>query len=482
MMKVSIVSATYNRAKLLDNALLSYSKQTMDFDEWEYLLCDDGKDDGTKEVVDKWIKKGLPIRYFTAEDLGKPKVPGQWRDGCALRNALSTHAFGDVLIATHPEIMIPKNALQIMFDTVQSNPESWVTAIPYWMPNSEMVDGWEKDLFKLTEMEGFYDPNWNGHDNDKNAIDYTNQNQERRTTWDSEVFFALSMDVWREKLCGFREFEVWGSVDMDFNARRRILHVPTVIAKGSDVPSGNLMVFHQWHESKRDMDLAMTEVRKTSYPDYESARKAGGLYPIINHGHREKSDTINNTGILGDHISRYEFAHQYANQKDILDIPCGTGYGAVYITGNSYIGIDKDEKSIQHAQKLYQTETKKFQSGDMEKIPVKSNSVDLLLSFEGLEHIENKEKFVKEMKRVLRPGGTFIISTPHKGVAQGTPWDRFIISPQEIDELFSEWLSKSWFYQMSYGSKNPIIPCRLETIHPKAEIVLLGATVPKKKG
>lgn len=474
MKKVSVISATFNRAELLDRALYTYSKQTMPFDEWEYLLADDASQDNTREVAEEWRKKGLPIRYFDAPtDLGLPKAPGQWRDGCVVRNSVSTWAFGEVLVATHPEIMIPPNALELMYATVTGGEKVWATAIPYWLPQGDMP-AWKRDLNNLRTMDGFYDPDWPPENHSPGAIDYANNNQEVRDTWESEVFWGMRMSDWRW-LGGFRNFKVWGSVDMDFLQRRALGGFKTVIVKDPDsqAPSGNLMVYHQWHgESPRDMKAAIEAMKGVDYSTVDKMREAGGLYSVYHHGHRERALDNTTTGILGDHIKRYSWASFFCDDKVVLDIPCGTGYGAFIVSQTSnpakYIGIDIDAESIIHARNNYDAE---FKVGDMLDIPLPDNSVDQILCFEGLEHVREKDRVVAEFHRVLKPGGTFIISTPQKGVAGGTPWDIAIISWQELLDLFGEeWEGLDPFYQMSYGYS----PVEVGRPPENAQIMILG--------
>lgn len=477
-MKVSVISATYNRAEALDNALYTYSKQTLPFDEWEYLIADDASQDNTKGVVKSWQKKGLPVRYFhSIKDLGLYKKEGEWRDGCIVRNSVSTYANGLVLVATHPEIMIPPNALEIMYEYASGNPDSWITAIPYWLPEGKMT-AWKKDLHNLATMEGFYDPDWPHEDHSPGAIDYANNNQEVRTTWESEVFWAMSMAKWRW-LGGFREFKVWGSVDMDFLDRRRIAGIPTVIASDPDspAPSGNLMVYHQWHgESPRDMDAAMEALRAgRDYSTVDKMRACGGLYNVYNHGPRERAPR-GVEGILDDHVERYRWASFYCKDKAVLDIGCGTGYGASIITdARWYLGIDIDAESVEYAKKLYPGDFAVMDATDMKGI--ETGSIDQVLSFEVFEHIEDKAAYLAELRRVLKDGGNFIISTPQYGAARGTPWDRWMVSQEELADWFSGegFKGLDWFFQRSYG-KSPVE----RGVPPKnAEIMILGGTVVK---
>jgi 2-polyprenyl-3-methyl-5-hydroxy-6-metoxy-1,4-benzoquinol methylase len=479
--KVSVVCATFNRAPLLDRALYTYSKQTLPFDEWEYLLVDDLSDDLTLDVVKKWQDKGLPITVFNSvTDLNRPKKPGEWRDGCPLRNSVSTFATGEVLVSTHPEIMIPKNALELAYIcTMGQANKTWCTAVPYWLPKGKMP-AWKKNLWNLRTMKGFYSPDWPDEDAAPGTIDYSNQNQERRQTWGSEVWWAMRMSTWRW-LGGFREFKQWGSVDMDFMNRRIAAGVKTYIIPDPQAvaESKNLMVFHQNHGSRRDMVLAMKGVEGLHYANKLEARKAGGLYGNYQHGPRERSFK-GVDGILGDHVARYEFANYYSVGKDVLDVPCGTGYGRHVLTSaKTYRGIDHDSESIDWATKHYPLgEGDAFRVGDLRDLPLRERSVDRVYCFEGLEHVKEHAKVVDEIFRVLRTGGTFIISTPQKVATPGTPWDRYMLTWDELMGLFDDkrWKNLTPYYQKSYN--DPSMPT--QGVPPKdAPIMILGGTVVK---
>lgn len=478
-MKVSVVCATYNRAALLDSALATYARQTFPRDQWEYIIVDDCSDDDTEAVVRKWQAEGLPLVYVhAARDLNLPKEPGKWRDGCTLRNAGSVEARGQVLVMTHPEILVPPEALQCAYDALRKEPTAWVTAIPYWLPPTETLpEGWADDLTRLTTVPGFYDPTWPDPIHSPGAPDYRNQNQERRSDWESEVWWGMMMARWRW-LGGFRQFEQWGSVDMDFQARRRVSGTPTVrlTSPHSKAPAGTLMVYHLHHESQRDMDLALEGVRNTDYSSLQRMREQGGLYTIFQHGPRERSLQPGLEDVLLDHRLRYEFAAQYVRGKVVLDVPCGTGYGATYLAGYAatYIGIDKDGESIEWAREHYSTPKTEFIARTVPPLGIQTGFVDLVVSFEGIEHIADQAGFVAEMARVLKPGGTFILSTPQKGATPGTAWDRYMLTREQLAALFSgpEWGNLDWFHQIGYGGPHRVQPGCPET----APIMVLGGT------
>lgn len=142
--------------------------------------------------------------------------------------------------------------------------------------------------------------------------------------------------------------------------------------------------------------------------------------------------------VFFEHISRYFFAAQAVKGKIVLDIACGEGYGVEYIANQGakeVIGIDVNEQTIAHAKKKYKKDNLTFFVGDAEKIPLKDGSVDMIVSFETIEHVRKYKEFIKETKRVLKKEGVVIFSTPNKDVFSGNP---FHTKEFSLDELIKE--------------------------------------------
>ena len=118
-------------------------------------------------------------------------------------------------------------------------------------------------------------------------------------------------------------------------------------------------------------------------------------------------------GSLWDHIFRYHFALRYVRNRDVLDVACGEGYGTAAIKkfgARSVIGVDIDEKTCCHARQKYGIDAR---VGDAARLPFSDASFDTIISFETIEHVADVAKFVDECDRVLRPGGSLVVSTPN---------------------------------------------------------------------
>lgn len=122
--------------------------------------------------------------------------------------------------------------------------------------------------------------------------------------------------------------------------------------------------------------------------------------------------------IENEHFSRYFFV---VNQIDlsakiVVDLASGEGYGSHILSqyAEKVIGIDLSSEAIDHAKASYQKENLDFRVGDACNIPLKDNFADVFVSFETIEHHDRHLEMVAEIKRVLKPDGVLIISSPDK--------------------------------------------------------------------
>lgn len=148
-----------------------------------------------------------------------------------------------------------------------------------------------------------------------------------------------------------------------------------------------------------------------------------------------------------EHIYRYRFATQFAKGRRVLDIACGEGYGSAALLqagAASVVGIDISTESCRHASQKYNVATC---AGNGLCIPVQDKSVDLVVSFETIEHIQHPEQFITECWRVLAPNGLLIISTPNRDVysagGKHNPFHHLELNQVEFTELlnrhFTNW-------------------------------------------
>ena len=144
----------------------------------------------------------------------------------------------------------------------------------------------------------------------------------------------------------------------------------------------------------------------------------------------------------GEHAARYVFALPFVENKIVLDIACGTGYGLAFLKRNAKLvtGVDVDIEATRESKGEWDEKTSAL-LGDGLSLPFKDESFDVVTSFETLEHLSERGKFLSELKRVLRQDGLLVLSTPNANYtkpANGKPSNPFHIFEYTPEELRAE--------------------------------------------
>ena len=130
----------------------------------------------------------------------------------------------------------------------------------------------------------------------------------------------------------------------------------------------------------------------------------------------ERLETHIYNGNTINHLHRYALAANYTKDQIVLDIASGEGYGSNLLSKDATFvyGVDIDIDTIVNAQKKYAKKNLKFIQGSTSNIPLDNDIVDVVISFETIEHHCEHDEMLNEVKRVLKPNGLFIVSTPDK--------------------------------------------------------------------
>ncbi|MCX5493264.1 methyltransferase domain-containing protein [Kaistia dalseonensis] len=148
--------------------------------------------------------------------------------------------------------------------------------------------------------------------------------------------------------------------------------------------------------------------------------------------------------IQREHYHRYLFALRYCADFNVLDVASGEGYGSFLLgqVARSVIGVDIDQKTVDFANKNYISERVSYRRGDATKLPIDDHSVDVVVSFETIEHFAGQSEFIAEIDRVLRPGGIVIMSSPNREIYSDAqdyqnPFHVHELNRQEFVDLLS---------------------------------------------
>ncbi len=116
-----------------------------------------------------------------------------------------------------------------------------------------------------------------------------------------------------------------------------------------------------------------------------------------------------------EHIHRYLIAREHIKGR-VLDLACGEGYGTSILAekADSVLGLDINSDAISRAREIYKENNISFHTADCTNTQLKEHTFDCIVSFETIEHLDSPAAFVSEIKRLLKPNGLLIISSPDK--------------------------------------------------------------------
>jgi GT2 family glycosyltransferase/SAM-dependent methyltransferase len=174
--------------------------------------------------------------------------------------------------------------------------------------------------------------------------------------------------------------------------------------------------------------------------------------------------------IRHEHMHRYAWCRPLVVGKAVLDIACGEGYGSAILAPGaaSVIGVDISTQAVEHAAGKYSgIAGLTFREGNAAAIPLPDNSVDVVISFETIEHHDQHVEMISEIRRVLRPHGILIISSPNRPVytEKAGHHNEFHVKEldfTEFDELLRQKFSRVRYYGQRLSVGSSILPMQLE--------------------
>jgi SAM-dependent methyltransferase len=154
---------------------------------------------------------------------------------------------------------------------------------------------------------------------------------------------------------------------------------------------------------------------------------------MIQTAERSSAQDASENPIYQRHIIAYQEAARRISGQ-VLEIGCGEGYGIQYLAASAtgYLGIDKFPTHQPHLPAhvhIRQLEVPPFTA-------IADNSFDFAVSFQVIEHIENDLLFLQEIRRVLKPGGQLLLTTPNRLMSLSrNPWHVREYTPNEMRTL-----------------------------------------------
>lgn len=165
------------------------------------------------------------------------------------------------------------------------------------------------------------------------------------------------------------------------------------------------------------------------------------------------------------HRARYEFISPLVTGLDVLDVGCGTGYGAEVLLdaqARTYVGVDVAPDAVAFAHAKYPHSSASFAQMDGLSLGFALDSFDLICSFEVIEHVPDEHSYLREMARVVKQEGTYIVSTPNRQARNvgaspidGPPLNPFHVREYALEELQSL-LARYWDSVTIWGQLLPV--------------------------
>ena len=135
----------------------------------------------------------------------------------------------------------------------------------------------------------------------------------------------------------------------------------------------------------------------------------------------ERMDALDNSEVFVParqqfHRQRYEFAQQYTRGQNVADAACGLGYGCRLLKeggATTVTGIELTLEAVAYAHQYHLRDGIRYIRGDATNLPLRRESIDIVTSFETIEHVPDTSALLEEFSRILKPGGTIILSSPN---------------------------------------------------------------------
>lgn len=182
--------------------------------------------------------------------------------------------------------------------------------------------------------------------------------------------------------------------------------------------------------------------------------------------------------IRHEHLHRYAWCRLLAEGRDVLDIACGEGYGSAMLAAHarSVCGVDISAEAVAHATATYAgIKGLRFIPGDAAAIPLPDDSIDLVVSFETIEHHDRHEEMLAEIRRVLRPDGILIISSPNRVVYSELAGYHNEFHIKELDFAEFDAVLKSQFPTVAYFGQRLAVGSSIFTLEPNSHTTTIDA-------
>jgi SAM-dependent methyltransferase len=181
--------------------------------------------------------------------------------------------------------------------------------------------------------------------------------------------------------------------------------------------------------------------------------------------------------LVSEHSQRYRWAGRESKDCRVLDLAAGTGYGTAILRAlgaGAVISADISLDAMRYGRELYSTLPICV---DAHRLPFGSSSFDRVVSLETIEHLANPHVFLHEIQRVLRLGGSLVLSTPNARVSRNE--NPYHLREFEVDEISAE-LEKIGLKVVRLSGQHWLFPWdRVQRVKGLRRLVWMAARSPR---
>jgi SAM-dependent methyltransferase len=166
------------------------------------------------------------------------------------------------------------------------------------------------------------------------------------------------------------------------------------------------------------------------------------------------------------HLSIYRFALQFVQASVVLDMGSGSGYGTAYLAENGAAfveGVDVSDKAVAFSQQHFALDNVRYRVGDLQQIAgFEDRTFDVIFSSNTFEHVSNILAAWREVWRLLKPGGCFILAVPpianepSREMNVANPYHLHIWSPRQWHHVLGLFFDEIQSYSHVFARPGPL--------------------------
>jgi SAM-dependent methyltransferase len=180
--------------------------------------------------------------------------------------------------------------------------------------------------------------------------------------------------------------------------------------------------------------------------------------------------------LMNEHWARYRFAEALVHGKRVLDAGCGVAYGSAYLAESArrVVALDFSREALGAAGESFTHPRLDMVQGDCGRLPLRDASVDVVVAFEVIEHLDDWQTLISEAARVLAPHGQFIVSTPNRlysaeSRAEPNPFHRHEFEHDEFKEELGRHFPHVLLFLENHANAITFVPPKVEGVRTRLE-------------